>query len=241
VIARWYDRPLVGLDLETTGPDPQTAIPVSYAVILDRGTGSISVDSQLVDPGVPIPQEATAVHGITDAMVAGATHVAITAGYLLGMVARLSEQGYPIVAMNGSFDLTIIERLAVEHGYQGLRTIDWQGPLLDLYVLDKQVDRYRKGSRNLGALCEHYGVSLADRGHDARSDAVAAVLCVRAIARKYRQIGMRTPAELHRLQAAWRREQVKSLSDYFVDKGESAIPAHEWSWPFHDLVVTPEQ
>ena len=64
----WASREYVALDTETTGLGELARI-VEISCI-DR-TGNILVDS-LVNPGGPIPAEATAIHGISDADVAGA-------------------------------------------------------------------------------------------------------------------------------------------------------------------------
>ena len=66
------------IDCETTGFDPGTDRIITVAVIradfsrLDRGT-RLTGDSLVVEvnPGVPIPEAATAVHGLRDADVAG--------------------------------------------------------------------------------------------------------------------------------------------------------------------------
>ena len=64
---RWASMNCVILDTETTGLGSQARI-VEFSCI-DR-EGNVLVDS-LVNPGVPIPADASAIHGITDADVAG--------------------------------------------------------------------------------------------------------------------------------------------------------------------------
>ena len=59
----WHEGPLAGFDTETTGTDPETARIVTAAVIVH---GPEPVDARwLVNPGIDIPAEATAVHGIS--------------------------------------------------------------------------------------------------------------------------------------------------------------------------------
>lgn len=64
------DRPLAFLDLETTGLRPASDRIVELAVILVSPGGDVTEKVRRFDPGIPIPPEATAVHGITDADVA---------------------------------------------------------------------------------------------------------------------------------------------------------------------------
>lgn len=63
------DRPLVVLDTETTGTDPQSDRIVHLGLIRLDPDGSSDEFETLVNPGLPIPAAATAVHGIDDAGV----------------------------------------------------------------------------------------------------------------------------------------------------------------------------
>ncbi len=64
------ERPLVVLDLETTGKKVQTdrIVEISLLKLLPDGTNQIK--TRRLNPGIPSPAEATAIHGITDADVA---------------------------------------------------------------------------------------------------------------------------------------------------------------------------
>ena len=61
----WRDGELLGLDLETTGTDPTTALPIAFALVWFGGGEVLKRRYGLIDPGVEIPAEATAVHGIS--------------------------------------------------------------------------------------------------------------------------------------------------------------------------------
>ena len=65
------DRPLCVFDLEATGTDPLNDRIVDVCVLRHDLDGKETLLSSLVDPGVPIPAESTAIHRITDAMVRG--------------------------------------------------------------------------------------------------------------------------------------------------------------------------
>jgi DNA polymerase-3 subunit epsilon len=66
------DRPLVCYDLETTTANRKLARIVEASFVRFEVDGTTKVYSTLVNPGIPIPPEATAIHGITDADVADA-------------------------------------------------------------------------------------------------------------------------------------------------------------------------
>jgi DNA polymerase-3 subunit epsilon len=188
----------------------------------------------LVDPGVPIPAEATAVHGITDEDVAGKVGVDDAALFVAGVLDGVSGGRVPVAGMNVAFDLTVVrsscERAGRPDGFAAPRRA------LDLFVLDKHVEKYRKGSRALGATCERYGVALDD-AHQAEADVVASVRCILALVAEYRSLARLDLDRLTELQRAWRREQQRSLSAYFVKQGGEAIAQHEWEWPVMGALV----
>ena len=98
-------------------------------------------------------------------------------------------------------------------------------PVIDPLVLDKAVDRYRKGKRTLEAAAELYEVSLED-AHDAGADAIAAGRVAQALSRHYSdQLGI--PAEeLHAKQTSWYAEQAARFQDYIRRvKGDESFVA----------------
>ena len=64
------ERPLAVIDLETTGTDTKIDRIVEVSVLKLSPGGQADHRTRRVNPGVPIPPEATAVHGITDDDVA---------------------------------------------------------------------------------------------------------------------------------------------------------------------------
>jgi len=63
------ERPIIFFDLETTGLDPQRDRIVELAAVKIRPDGSREEKTKRFNPGMSIPKEASAVHGITDADV----------------------------------------------------------------------------------------------------------------------------------------------------------------------------
>ncbi|RHA38689.1 exonuclease domain-containing protein [Cellulomonas rhizosphaerae] len=201
--APWWEGPLVGFDLETTGPDPETALIVTACVVVDIPGGEPVVMNWLVDPGVEIPEGATAVHGITTDHAREHGRPAVAA--VSRILEVLRSQPHPLVAFNAAYDFTVLDREARRHG---LAPLD-PDRVIDPFVLDKKVDQYRRGKRTLARCCEIYGVELLD-AHTAEADALAAVHVARAIAREYPG-APEDAAELHRRLVIWRAEQCRSL------------------------------
>jgi DNA polymerase-3 subunit epsilon len=229
----WYEGPLAAFDTETTGVDVETDRIVSAAVVVQDAPGSRPrVGRWLVNPGVPVPAEATAVHGLTE------EHLQRNGRWpspVMEEIAReLGEQatmGRPLVVMNAPFDLTLLDRELRRHRASSLEHWFPAAPLyvLDPRVLDKHLDRYRKGRRTLTDLCAHYGVVL-DGAHDAAADALASLEVVRALGRRYaNRLERLTPAELHTLQTGWHAAQARGLQAWFARSGsdEAVDPA----WP----------
>ena len=59
-------RPIVFLDLETTGVDPAKDRIVEISLVKVQPDGSKEVKTRRINPGMPIPPESTAIHGIAD-------------------------------------------------------------------------------------------------------------------------------------------------------------------------------
>jgi DNA polymerase III subunit epsilon len=61
-----FDRPVVVLNLETTGVNVQTDRIIELALIKFDPSGPFTSIDRRLHPGIPIPLLATKVHGITD-------------------------------------------------------------------------------------------------------------------------------------------------------------------------------
>ena len=60
------ERPIAFIDVETTGVKPNSDRIVELSMLKISPSGEREYKSHRVNPGIPIPPEATAVHGITD-------------------------------------------------------------------------------------------------------------------------------------------------------------------------------
>lgn len=223
----WPDSPLIGLDFETTGVDPLSDLPVQVALVWCDGGGELRTASWLVDPGREVPEGAVAVHGITTERVReeGLT-LAETARRVHRELEKAALEDVPVVAMNASFDVTIASRLFFA---ERLSPLSWQ-LVVDPLVLDRHLDRYRKGKRRLDALCAHYGVRL-ESAHDAGHDAAAAVALARELGRRFPDAGELEVGELTRLQCGWHREWASGFDDWCRRQGRSGLAEEEFDWP----------
>ncbi|NUP38204.1 MAG: DNA polymerase III subunit epsilon [Streptomyces sp.] len=226
-------------DTETTGPNPVEDRIVTAAIVARDDCLPDRVFSFLIDPGVPIPAEATAVHGIDDARAQGdgrdpkvaldeiATH----------LVAAIMFD-VPVVAFNQSFDWSILHYDLMRNG---LPTVEERVRghvllLVDPHVIDKQcVERIRgKGQRKLKPTAARYGVQLED-WHTAEADALAALLIAEAQFQRYPHLNDMGPGQLFAAQKAWRAEQQAGLQEYFrslpTERGGDPNKVIDGSWP----------
>ncbi|MBW8796949.1 MAG: 3'-5' exonuclease [Streptomyces sp.] len=219
----WYEGPLAAFDTETTGVDVETDRIVSAAVVVQDAPGTRPrVTRWLVNPGVPVPEAATAVHGLTD------EHLQRNGRWPAPVMHEIAEElaehaamHRPLVVMNAPFDLTLLDRELRRHRASALDRWFEASPLLvlDPRVLDKHLDRYRKGRRTLTDLCTHYEVTL-EGAHDAGADALASLELVRALGRRFAaRLERLTPAELHTLQTTWHAAQARGLQAWFTRSG----------------------
>lgn len=239
--SKWQGWQMLAFDLETTGVDTVNDRIVTAAAVRIEPGSRPATTRYVVDPGVDIPDEAAAVHGYTrDRAAAEATH---ETGQMLfelaGALALAMGRGIPVVTFNGSFDLTMFEVECMRHDVATLTDrlgLGKVGPVVDVHVLDKTADPYRKGSRKLQDVCGVYGVRHTG-AHDAAGDALAAArLWPRVMTSKAgrRVFGESlTLDQLHVMQARARREQMAGLRAYFDRKGIEHDGC-DGGWPLQD-------
>jgi DNA polymerase III subunit epsilon len=232
----WATERCLAVDLEATSALPDEAIPVSFALVEFNEGAVTRVRHGLCDPGIPIPPESMAIHQITDDMVRerGGTLEATISG-----IARTLEKAVsarcPLVIYNASYDLSVLQA-----NYQRLFGVPmigekWEGMVIDPLVIDRHVDRYRRGSRKLTATAEHYGVKLTE-AHTAAADATAAALVAFAQAAKYPEVANADPELLTHLQRGWHQEWFEQFSAYLVGQGKDPLPSGENQWPVRGLL-----
>jgi DNA polymerase-3 subunit epsilon len=223
-MSAWHKGPLVAFDVETSGTSTDTDRIVSACVALIQPGQPVEPMTWLLDPGIEIPEAASAIHGITTERCRNEGQPAHEGvGEIADQLASFWALGLPVVGFNIVFDLTILDRELRRHGRPPLEP----GHVIDAYVLDKHVS-YRRGSRKLADQCRHYGVRI-DGAHDAAADALAAARVAWRIAQTYPTVRDKSLAELHAAQVQWAAEQAASFRDYLIRQGRTEdLPHGEW-------------
>ena len=176
---------VLAVDTETTGMSPAEGhrlVEVARVAIVNGALGEEW--SSLVDPGRPIPADATRVHHISDAMVAGAPKAAET-----GRLLRAACADLPLVFHNASFDLPFLLHLFREAGAPALLN-----PIIDTLGLARGL--FGPGSKSLGALAARLNLP-AETAHRALGDTrTTARLFIELAGRWEREKGVRSLLEL---------------------------------------------
>lgn len=234
-----HDGTLSSIDAETTGLDIETDRIVTWSRwVIWPSKGRKHHLGWMVDPGIEIPEEAAKIHGITTERARSEGQRADQAvAEIAKDVLHWASEGAVTVAYNAPYDVSLLHRECLRHGHDGLaEQVAALAPVVDPLVIDKRVDRYRKGSRKLTAVAQHYGVPLEEAdAHGSQADSLAAARVAYRIAVGNPRIADMAPAELHRSQVAWRAEQAAGLQEYLRRKDPEAVVRPEWP-----LVPPPE-
>ena len=180
-------RPLVCLDLEATGVRVERDRIVQMAAARIFPDGRVTTWSSLVNPEQPIPSEATAVHGISDAMAATAATFAQLAPTIAAQLSDCDLAGYNIERFDRRLLAAEFRRAGVEDPTAGARIVDAYAILV------------RQESRSLDAALRFYGIQeehTTRRAHEANSDVEAAAAVLVAQLKSYAEVP-RTVDALH--------------------------------------------
>ncbi len=119
-------RPLCFFDLETTGVDISKDRIVEMAVLKLQTDGTKEAQTWRINPERPIPAEATAVHGITDAMVADEPTFKEASKEIYGFIKNADLAGFN----SDRFDIPLLVeellRAEVDFDFKNMKTIDVQ-------------------------------------------------------------------------------------------------------------------
>lgn len=166
-------NPLAVIDLETTGVDPKKDRIVEISVLKILPEGRHRQRTWRVNPGVPIPASATAVHGISDADVADEPAFEDLADTLLAFIADADLCGYNLKR----FDLRVLYCEVARVG----RKLDLEGRA----VIDPMEIFFRYEPRDLAAAVRRYLGREHEGAHSAAADALATAQVLDAMVARY--------------------------------------------------------
>ncbi|MBN8881157.1 DNA polymerase-3 subunit epsilon [Salana multivorans] len=240
----WTTRRIVGFDTETTGVDVRTDRIVTAALVIRAGIGGLSqVRTWLIDPGVEIPEAASAIHGVTTEHArAHGVQPREALEEIASLLAASMSADCPVVAYNACFDLTLLEYELDRHGLPTLteRIGRAPSPAIDPLVLDRALDRYRPGKRRLGDLASFYGVVASGELHAADVDVDATLDVLGALVRRFPELGELTLDALHDRQIRAHYRWASSFNDWLTSNGFEREPA-DLAWPLGGRYAPPTE
>lgn len=232
----WQNGKLLAFDLETTGVNKLEDVPVSFALVMFDEGAIIESRTALVNPGRTIPPGASAVHGIsTERAMEEGIPMEDAVEEITAALVSASENGTPVVGFNLSYDLTMTDARSRAIKGIGLRELGWAGPVLDPLVIDRALDKYRKGKRTLDLVCGNYGV-VNESAHDASGDAIASAYVLLAMAEKFPEITAIDAAALTERQEAWHQEWATGFDEYQRSNGRRGLGPDDFFWPISTAI-----
>jgi DNA polymerase III subunit epsilon len=180
--APWAELPIALIDVETTGTDASVDRVVEVGIAIARGGELVERKNWLLNPGRPIPKEATDVHKISDDIVKDAPRFETIAREIVAMLVGCVPAAY-----NAPFDRAFLRNEIARAGLledeipTALRkNIEWLDPLV--WARELQQD---ERSRALGEVAMRLGIAL-DNAHRASDDAEAALRVMLTLGRDVR-------------------------------------------------------
>jgi len=177
------DRPLAIIDVETTGLVPELDRIVEIAIVKMYPEGKRTKYHTRVNPGIPIPPEATEVHGIHDQDVKDEPRFSIIAPKVAEMLEDCDIAGFNI----STYDLPMLQqefkRAGVEFSAEGRAIVD----AMRIY--------HMKEPRDLEAACHFYLGEEHKHAHSALEDAHMTLRVLEAQLQTYEDLP-RDPAGL---------------------------------------------
>lgn len=179
------ERPLIFLDLETTGTDILKDRVVQIAVLKRLPDGSEESRTRLINPTIPIPKAATVVHGISDEDVAGQPRFNEIARSFYDFLTGSDIAGYN----SNNFDVPF---LVEEFARAGIEWPDPETRLIDVCTIFK-----RKEERTLSAAYMFYCNRTLEDAHNAEADVKATQEVFDHQLERYEDIGSLSVEGLH--------------------------------------------
>ena len=170
------NRPLVFFDLETTGIDIANDRIVEISLIKLFPDNREEVNTFRINPGIPIPPEATAIHSITNEDVADRPNFSELAPILSGILSNSDLCGYNLLKFD--FPLLRMEfaRNNIEFSTAGVNLID----PLRIFMKNEP--------RDLTAALKFYCDEDLEQAHSAEADTIAAKKILLAQIEKYEDV-----------------------------------------------------
>lgn len=199
-------RPICFFDLETTGTDFTNDRIVEISILKIYPNGNRESKTWLVNPTIPIPKQASDIHGITNERVAGEPTFKELAKTIHNMIKDADLAGYN----SDRFDIPLLaeEMLRAE--------IDFD--LSNKLTIDVQTIFHKMEQRTLSAAYKFYCNKNLDNAHSAEADTLATYEILKAQIDRYDELSN----DMRKLSEFTTRKQVADFAGFIAynDKKE---------------------
>ncbi|MFC2044791.1 exonuclease domain-containing protein [Chloroflexota bacterium] len=176
------ERPIAFIDVETTGTDPYSDRIVELSIFKIQPDGSEDYRSHRVNPEIPIPAEATAIHGITDEDVAEEPAFRKYAKGVCEFLGCCDISGFNVIIFDLPFLEAELERAGVGFSREERQLVD------SMVIYHDKEPRELGKSRNLKtAYLKYCGKELKD-AHGAEKDATASAEILDAMVEEHNEL-----------------------------------------------------
>ena len=200
-------RPLAFFDIESTGVNPGTDRIVELAIIKISQDGEKSRFRRLINPTIPIPKEASDIHGITDEMIKDAPVFKEIAPEVASFLENCDLGGYN----SNRFDVPLLVEEFLRAGEPF--------SIMDRRLLDVQKIYHKMEPRTLGAAYQFYCGKPLEDAHSADADVEATWEVLEAQIDRYPNIGRNLDSILQ----FTGEERIVDMARRFVYKGDDII------------------
>ena len=169
-------KPIVFFDLETTGVNIAQDRIVEISILKVYPNGNKESKTWLVNPEMEIPEEAIAIHGITNERV-------VTEPTFKELAKEISQliEGCDLAGFNSNrFDIPLLA--------EELLRCDIDFDMKNRVAVDVQVIYHKKEQRTLGAAYEFYCNKSLDNAHSAEADTIATYEILKAQLDQYEDL-----------------------------------------------------
>ena len=187
------ERPIIIFDLETTGlstTGDDRIVEIAYRKILP--SGEVIAACQRINPGIPIPEDATAVNGIHDEDVRDCPSFANLCYELWSVFEGSDVGGFNVTGYDLPFLRSEFARMGKSFDYSTRRILDGK------VLYHKVAPRDLVVSRNLSAAYKTYCGDVHATAHTAAGDVEATVAVIEKLLEKHPEFrNWNYLAELH--------------------------------------------
>ena len=170
------ERPLVFFDIESTGVVPRADRIVELAAVRMHPDGTQDDHTWRVNPEIPIPAEASAIHGITDKDVEDCPRFRDIAEQIYAVFENADLAGYNVARFDIPLLIEEFLRCSINYDMQNRR------------VLDVQRIFHQREPRDLTAALAFYCNELHLDAHGAMPDVIATIRVLEGQFEKYHDL-----------------------------------------------------